>query len=76
MLNSKILIKSAKNLMEKNRVPLIVVGPSGVGKSTILKQLFEEYAKIFEFSISNTTRPKRSYETQGKEYYFTPLEEF
>ncbi|EGR29211.1 hypothetical protein IMG5_160910 [Ichthyophthirius multifiliis] len=56
--------------------PLIISGPSGVGKGTIIKQLLKEYPNIFDFSISYTTRKAQQNETDGIEYFFVSKEEF
>jgi len=56
--------------------PLVLFGPSGTGKSTLLKRLFAAYPEKFGFSISHTTRPPRPGETDGKEYYFVTREQF
>ncbi|KAH3917102.1 guanylate kinase [Parastagonospora nodorum] len=61
--------------VEKNRA-IVISGPSGTGKSTILKRLFEEYPDKFGFSISHTTRGPRAGEEDGREYYFVKREEF
>jgi ABC-type transport system involved in cytochrome bd biosynthesis fused ATPase/permease subunit len=61
--------------MERNRA-IVISGPSGTGKSTILKRLFEEYPDKFGFSISHTTRGPRGGEQDGREYYFVKKEEF
>ncbi|MBR1626780.1 MAG: guanylate kinase [Bacteroidales bacterium] len=55
---------------------LIVSAPSGSGKTTILKKLFEKYPDIFGFSISATTRKPRQGEVNAKDYYFISPEEF
>jgi guanylate kinase len=34
--------------------PIVLSGPSGVGKSTLLKKLFEEFPNSFGFSVSRT----------------------
>jgi len=47
----------------------VISGPSGVGKSTILKVVREEIPRIV-FGVSATTRDKRPTE-DGSEYYFT-----
>ncbi|PYI04829.1 guanylate kinase [Aspergillus sclerotiicarbonarius CBS 121057] len=56
--------------------PVVVSGPSGTGKSTLLKQLFAEMPDRFGFSISHTTRAPRPGEEHGREYYFTTKEDF
>lgn len=52
--------------------PLIVCGPSGVGKGTIIARFMEEMGgkDSFEFSISHTTRAPRKGEVNGKDYFF------
>ncbi|OBZ66392.1 Guanylate kinase [Grifola frondosa] len=56
--------------------PLVISGPSGVGKSTLLKRLFADYPDKFGFSVSHTTRLPRQGETDGKDYYFVTREKF
>ncbi|KIJ20762.1 hypothetical protein PAXINDRAFT_66805 [Paxillus involutus ATCC 200175] len=56
--------------------PLVVFGPSGVGKGTLLKRLFAEFPDKFGFSVSHTTRAPRPGETDGKEYHFVTREKF
>jgi guanylate kinase len=56
--------------------PLIVVGPSGVGKGTLVKEILKKYGGLFESKISYTTRPKKSYEKSDGQYYFIIKEEF
>ncbi len=53
----------------------VVSGPSGCGKSTLIRRLLNEM-KTVRFSVSHTTRPKRSMELFGKDYYFVSAEEF
>ncbi len=54
----------------KNRgVALIISGPSGVGKGTLLKMLMKEFPEI-NFSISYTTRKPRPGEIDGVDYVF------
>jgi guanylate kinase len=59
-----------------NNNPLVLVGPSGVGKSTLIQALMEKYPGEFEFSISSTTRLPRVGESHGVHYYFITREEF
>ncbi|KAI0629218.1 guanylate kinase [Trametes polyzona] len=56
--------------------PLVISGPSGVGKSTLLKRLFADYPDKFGFSVSHTTRAPRAGETDGKDYYFVSQDKF
>lgn len=53
---------------------LVITGPSGVGKSTLIDYL--EKKPLFKPSVSYTTRPKRPNETDGVHYHFVTKEEF
>ena len=48
---------------------IIFSAPSGSGKTTIVKHILKSFPQI-KFSISATTRPMRSGEEDGKDYYF------
>lgn len=48
---------------------LVIVGPSGVGKGTLINRLMEEQRDRFGFSCSHTTRPPR----EGEVVSFTEL---
>ncbi|NQY79764.1 MAG: guanylate kinase [Candidatus Caenarcaniphilales bacterium] len=54
---------------------IVFTGPSGVGKGTIVRELFKEVDKL-GFSVSVTTREKRAGEEDGKNYFFRTHEEF
>ena len=54
---------------------LIVSGPSGSGKDTILKKVFERVPEV-KFSISSITRPMRPGEVEGEKYNFVSREYF
>ncbi len=49
---------------------IVITGPSGVGKGTLLAGLCHRYPDLFRFSVSVTTRPPRPNEVDGREYYF------
>lgn len=53
----------------------IISGPSGVGKSTVLKQLLEHRRNLY-FSVSATTRSPRPGETDGVHYHFLDVDTF
>ncbi len=49
---------------------LVMSGPSGVGKTTLLKSVTENFPGKFTFSVSATTRLPRADEVDGKNYHF------
>jgi guanylate kinase len=57
--------------------PLLIVisGPSGVGKDTVLQRM-KERGLPFHFVVTATTRPKRPNEIDGRDYIFVSKEEF
>lgn len=57
--------------------PLLIVvsGPSGAGKDTVVQRM-QERGLPFHFVVTATTRPRRSGETHGKDYWFVSKEEF
>lgn len=57
--------------------PLLIVisGPSGVGKDTVLQRMKERNLP-FHYVVTATTRPKRPNETDGVDYFFVSEEEF
>ena len=55
--------------------PIVMSGPSGVGKSTILKKLFADFPGKFGFSVSHTSRSPREGEKDGVDYHFSTKEQ-
>ncbi|OAX35452.1 guanylate kinase [Rhizopogon vinicolor AM-OR11-026] len=56
--------------------PLVIFGPSGVGKGTLINRLMRDLPDSFGFSVSHTTRAPRPGERDGKEYHFTTPDNF
>ncbi|BFZ61826.1 guanylate kinase [Saitoella coloradoensis] len=56
--------------------PIVISGPSGTGKSTILKRLMAAHPTKFGFSISHTTRSPRAGETRDVDYHYVSRSEF
>jgi len=54
---------------------IVIVAPSGTGKSTMIKRLKIDFPSLIE-SVSYTTRPMRPGEIDGKSYFFISREEF
>jgi guanylate kinase len=54
---------------------VVLAGPSGVGKSSLVHQLREMYPDLW-FSVSATTRAKRPGEVDGRDYHFVSNAEF
>lgn len=62
--------------MSERGLLIVLSGPSGVGKGTVRKAIFERDDNEFQYSVSMTTRPKREGEVEGVDYYFRTKEEF
>ena len=56
-------------------IPFVVAAPSGTGKTTVCRRLLEGDPGLV-FSVSHTTRPRRSGERDGVDYHFVPKAEF
>ena len=62
--------------MENKGLLIVLSGPSGVGKGTILKKFVNDPSLKLAFSISMTTRAKREGEEEGVNYYYVTKERF
>ncbi len=61
--------------MNRNGLLVVLSGPSGSGKGTLIKRVREQYTNI-RFSISATTRRPREGEVDGKNYFFVTNDQF
>ena len=64
-----------KKAKRKRGLLVVISGPSGVGKSTVVRRLFKIFPKL-KMSVSSTTRPPRPGEVHGQHYDFVTQEEF
>ncbi|PRP87718.1 hypothetical protein PROFUN_02418 [Planoprotostelium fungivorum] len=74
----RITLQHDQEVVSQNAVnthrPVVVVGPSGVGKGTLINRLMGDYPNNFGFSVSHTTRKPRPGEREGIEYHFTTVD--
>ena len=59
----------------KRGIPFVVSAPSGTGKTTVCRRVVADDPNL-EFSVSHTTRPRRSGERDGVDYRFVDEEAF
>ena len=66
-----------RNPYAMKRYPLLIVisGPSGVGKDSVVQRMMEKQVP-FHFVITATSRPPRSEEVHGVDYFFVSEQEF
>jgi len=53
----------------------VVAAPSGAGKTSLVKALLERIPRL-QMSVSHTTRPRRTKEEHGREYFFVGVPDF
>jgi len=66
-----------REFANKQKQPFLIVlsGPSGVGKDTVLQRM-KELQLPFHFVVTATSRPKRKGEIDGVYYFFVSSDEF
>lgn len=62
-------------MIKEKGILFVLSGPSGVGKGTVRKALFEQDTEL-QYSISMTTRKPREGEQDGIDYFFKSKDEF
>lgn len=55
---------------------IVISGPSGVGKGTLIQKLFDAHPDTFAFTVSHTTRAPRPGEIEGTNYFFVNPSKF
>lgn len=68
------MFSTSTSINNKTLKPLVVCGPSGVGKGTIIAKYMEELPDKFGFTVSHTTRSPRAGEVDGIHYHFTTVQ--
>ncbi|XP_023639714.1 guanylate kinase 1 isoform X1 [Capsella rubella] len=66
----KEVVAWSKGVRGNAEKPIVISGPSGVGKGTLISMLMKEFPSMFGFSVSHTTRSPRSMERDGVHYHF------
>lgn len=66
----KEVVAWSKGVRGNAEKPIVISGPSGVGKGTLISMLMMEFPSMFGFSVSHTTRSPRSMERDGVHYHF------
>lgn len=65
------VVSWSKGVIGVGQKPVVISGPSGVGKGTLIAKLMKEFPSKFGFSVSHTTRSPREKEIDGIHYHFT-----
>lgn len=65
------VVSWSKGVIGVGQKPVVISGPSGVGKGTLIAKLMKDYPSKFGFSVSHTTRSPREKEIDGVHYHFT-----
>lgn len=68
-------VNSEFDLPHSQPLLIVISGPSGVGKDTVMQRM-KERGMPFHFVVTATTRPRRANEIDGKDYFFVSKEEF
>jgi len=63
------------NILNPKPLLIVISGPSGVGKDTVVK-LMQKRKMPFHFVVTANTRPKRDNEVNGVDYLFVSKDEF
>ena len=75
-LKRKLFNKYISETNQNNNKPLMIIGPSGVGKDTFMQKIILKYPNIFLKCVSCTTRSPRENEKEGVNYFFITKNKF
>lgn len=67
--------KSKKAIQPAPPLMVVISGPSGVGKDSVVRRM-EALGYPFHFVVTATSRPRREYEVEGRDYHFLTVEQF
>ncbi len=70
------LQQSSTAAVDSEICPVVIAGPSGVGKGALITRLLATYPDAFGFSVSHTTRGPRPGEVDGQHYHFVAKDAF
>lgn len=62
--------------MNDDKIVIVVSGPSGAGKTTLINMVLDRYENQVGCSTSYTTRSMRHGEVNGKDYFFVSVDDF
>uniref|UniRef100_A0A8C0CKH7 Membrane palmitoylated protein 4 n=1 Tax=Balaenoptera musculus TaxID=9771 RepID=A0A8C0CKH7_BALMU len=69
------VVRYQRRPADKHRL-VVLVGPSGVGVNELRRQLIELDPNRFQSAVPHTTRSKKNYEMDGREYHYVSKETF
>ncbi|NXW22033.1 MPP4 protein, partial [Circaetus pectoralis] len=69
------VVRYQRHPADRNRL-IILVGPAGVGVNELRRRLITSNPQEFQSAIPHTTRVKKSYEMNGREYHYVSKETF
>lgn len=72
-MSSESIVKARRGV--GNGIAFVVCGPSGAGKNSVIERVMQILPGL-SYSVSYTTRPRRSNEVNGKDYYYITHQEF
>lgn len=75
-INDEDVAEGNEMVRPKDQRPIVISGPSGVGKGTLIAMLLEKHGKLIGKKVSHTTRAPREDEAHAQHYYFVTKEEY